>query len=382
MANRAGYWKQNFSGELAYSSFVPAPLPLNPVVELSNRGINALIQAHQALAALDAISSRVPSNNLFISMYIRKEALLSSQIEGTQCTLDDLLDPFVDQNVNQDLDEVVNYVKAMNYALKRVKDLPLCNRLVREIHRELIGKLRGSDKLPGEFRSSQNWLGGQGSSLHNARYIPPNVEDMHIALANWENYIHEDNEVDNLVKVALLHYQFETIHPFLDGNGRVGRMFIILFLLERHVLSTPVLYISYYLKLNRIEYYDRMMEVRRSGDYEQWIVFFLEALCESAKGALKTIDELDELHKQNMAKILTIVPKRQLEHAGKIYSYLEGHPIIEIGQTAAALDMAYNSVARVVKLLVAHNILVQARRQGRTVIYAYEQYMNVLKHDM
>lgn len=382
MANKAGYWRKNFSGDLAYDSFVPAPLPPNPVVELSNRGITALIQAHQAVAALNAVSNRVPSNKLFVSMYVRKEALLSSQIEGTQCTLDDLLDPFVEENINQDVDDVVNYIKAMNYAVERSKNFPLCNRFVREIHRELIGELRGADKLPGEFRSSQNWLGGQGSNIHNARYIPPNVEDMHIALANWENYIHVDDEIDDLVKVALLHYQFETIHPFLDGNGRVGRMFIILYLLERQVLSSPVLYISYYLKLNRTEYYDRMMQVRKTGDYEQWIIFFLEALKESAKGALETIDALDNLHKQSMAYILTMVPKRQLEHAGSIFTYLEAHPIIEIGKTAEALGMAYNSVSRVVKLFVEHGLLSVARHKGRTAIYVYSKYMDILRKDM
>lgn len=382
MANKAGYWRKNFSGDLAYDSFVPAPLPPNPVVELSNRGITALIQAHQAVAALNAVSNRVPSNKLFVSMYVRKEALLSSQIEGTQCTLDDLLDPFVEENINQDVDEVVNYIKAMNYAIERAKNFPLCNRFVREIHRELIGELRGADKLPGEFRSSQNWLGGQGSNLRTARYIPPNVEDMHIALLNWENYIHADDELDDLVKVALLHYQFETIHPFLDGNGRVGRMFIILYLLERQVLSSPVMYISYYLKLNRTEYYDRMMQVRRTGDYEQWIIFFLEALKESANGALETVDALDELHKESMANILTMVPKRQLGNAGSVFTYLEAHPIIEIGKTAEALGMAYNSVARVVKLFVERGLLSVARHKGRTAIYVYSKYMDILRKDM
>lgn len=382
MANRAGYWRKNYSGELAYESFVPAPLPPNPVVELSNRGINALMQAHQAIAALNAVSNRVPSKKLFVSMYVRKEALLSSQIEGTQCTLDDLLDPFVEENINQDVDDVVNYIKAMNYAIERAKNFPLCNRFVREVHRELIGELRGADKSPGEFRSSQNWLGGQGSNLRNARYIPPNVEDMHIALADWENYIHANDELDDLVKVALLHYQFETIHPFLDGNGRVGRMFIVLYLLERQVLSSPVMYISYYLKLNRTEYYDRMMQVRRTGDYEQWIVFFLDALKEAAEEALEAIDALDELHKQNMANILTMVPKRQLENAGAVFTYLEAHPIIEIGKAAEALGMAYNSVARVVKLFVEQGLLTVARHKGRTTIYVYSQYMDILRKDM
>ena len=382
MTNRAGFWRQNLSGELAYKSFVPAPLPPNPVVELSNEGINKLMQAHVALAGLNAVAMRIPSNKLFISMYVRKEALLSSQIEGTQCTLDDLLDPFVESNVNKDVDEVVNYIKAMDYALKLTASLPLCNRFIRQVHKVLLGNVRGQDKLPGEFRTSQNWIGGQGSNLNNARYIPPNVEDMQLALSNWEKYIHENDDIDALVKIALLHYQFETIHPFLDGNGRIGRLFIMLFLLENKVLCEPVLYISYYLKLNRIEYYDRMTQVRQTGNFEQWIIFFLDALREAANEAIKAIDALDELHKESLAVILNYIPKRQLENAGKVFFYLEEHPIIEIGKTSAALDMAYNSAARVVKEFINLGILQKTRQEGRTVIYSYEKYLHILKKDM
>ena len=382
MNNRAGFWRKNLSGELEYKSFVPSPLPPNPVIELSNEAINKLMQAHIALAELNAIATRVPSNKLFIVMYVRKEAVLSSQIEGTQCTLDDLLDPFVNDNVNQDVDDVVNYIKAMDYALKLRVSLPLCNRFVRQVHKVLLGSGRGRDKLPGEFRTSQNWLGGQCSSLNNARYIPPNVEDMQVALSNWEKYIHDQDDIDALVKIALLHYQFETIHPFLDGNGRIGRLFVMLFLLEQGILCEPVLYISCYLKVNRVEYYDRMTEVRKTGNYEQWIMFFLDALREAAKGSLDTIDALHTLHKESLFAILTHIPKRQLDNAGKVFSYLEAHPIIEISKTCAALDMAYNSVARVVKEFMDLGILQKTRQVGRTAIYAYVKYLEILKKDM
>lgn len=378
MENRAGFWRQNFSGDLAYKSFVPAPLPPNPVVELSNEGINLLMQCHTALGALNAVARRVPSLKVFISMYVRKEAVLSSQIEGTQCTLEDLLDPFAEETSNLDLDEVVNYVAATDYALKRLRELPLCNRFLRESHKVLVGQQRGKEKLPGEFRSSQNWIGGNGSSLKTARYIPPNVEDMLVALDNWERYIHSPENIDPLVKVALLHYQFETIHPFLDGNGRVGRLFIILFLLEKKVLTEPILYISYFLKLNQQEYYDRLTLVRKTGDFEQWICFFLEALREAAKAALESIDLLDELHKHSLEQLVSKVPTRQLDNVGKVFSYLESHPIIEITKTAQVLEMPYNSVARAVTQLQKLGILVEARKKGRSVVYAYKQYLDIL----
>ena len=382
MSNRAGFWRENFHGDLAYKSFVPAPLPPNPVIELSNNGINKLMQAHTALAGLDAVASRLPNINLFISMYVRKEALLSSQIEGTQCTLDDILDPLVDENINQDVTDVVNYTMATKYALNRLETLPLCNRFLREVHAVLLANLRGSEKQPGEFRTSQNWLGGTETNLQNARYVPPNVPDMQKALDNWEKYIYEPEEIDDLVKIALLHYQFETIHPFLDGNGRIGRLFIILYLMHKKIISQPVLYISYFLKLNRIEYYDRMMEVRRTGDFEQWIVFFLQALKEAAINATATIDALNELHKESMARILSNIPKRQLPNAGKLFGYLEAHPIIEISKTATALKLPYNSIARVVKEFIALGILMQTSTKAKSRIFTYTAYMEILKKDI
>lgn len=378
MNNRAGWWRQNLSGELAYDSFVPSPLPPDPVVALGNEDINLLMQCHSALGALNAVALRVPSLKVFVSMYVRKEAVLSSQIEGTQCTLEDLLNPFVESTTNIDLDEVVNYVSAMNYALERLKELPLCNRFLRELQKVLIGKQRGCERFPGEFRSSQNWIGGTSSSLKNARYIPPNVEDMLVALDNWEKYIHDFDYIDPLVKVALLHYQFETIHPFLDGNGRVGRMFVLLFLMEKQLLGEPILYISYFLKLNQQEYYDRLTLVRKTGDYEQWIRFFLETLRDAAHASLNSIDKLDALHKHSLEQIVGIIPKRQLNNVGSVFAYLESHPIIEIGKTAEALNMPYNSVARAVTQLQKLGILQLTRKNGRSSVYAYKVYLDIL----
>ena len=280
--NRAGYYRTNLTGEAAYQSFVPSSLPPEPDIEPDQDMIRLLIKANTQITTLNEIAKHIPNMNLFVSMYVRKEALMSSQIEGTQATLEDVFDPMLDTNRNRDVADVVNYIKATEYAILRLETLPLCNRLLRETHAILMENVRGQEKNPGEFRHSQNWIGGQGSTLKTARFIPPNQEDMTIAMSDLEKYINEDNTTDYLIRAALIHYQFETIHPFLDGNGRIGRLLITLYLMEKKLLTTPALYISYFLKRNRIEYYDRMTEVRNKGDYEQWIRFFLQAIYECA----------------------------------------------------------------------------------------------------
>lgn len=318
MENRAGYFKTNLSGDMAYQSFVPAPLPPTPPVDLGSEGLNLLIQANRQLALLEGLAVRIPNMDLFVSMYVRKEALLSSQIEGTQATLDDVLDPLLDENANRSVADVINYIKASEFAIKRLQELPLCNRLIKETHAVLMEGVRGQEKNPGEFRYSQNWIGGQGSTLKNARYIPPNPEDMKEAISDLEKYMNAEDSLDPLVRAALIHYQFETIHPFLDGNGRVGRLLITLFLMEKKILTAPALYISYFLKRNRIEYYDRMTEVRRKGNYEQWITFFLQAVMESAEDAVHTIDQLTALHDKNMTLLTEGITKRQSDTLKKL----------------------------------------------------------------
>ena len=381
MENRAGYFKSNLSGDMAYQSFVPAPLPPIPPVDLGNEGLNLLIQANRQLALLEGLAARIPNMDLFVSMYVRKEALLSSQIEGTQATLDDVLDPLLDENANRNVADVINYIKASEFAIKRLQELPLCNRLIKETHAVLMEGVRGQEKNPGEFRYSQNWIGGQGSTLKNARYIPPNPEDMKEAISDLEKYMNAEDSLDPLVRAALIHYQFETIHPFLDGNGRVGRLLITLFLMEKKILTTPALYISYFLKRNRIEYYDRMTEVRRKGNYEQWITFFLQAVMESAEDAVHAIDQLTALHDKNMTLLMKDVAKRQSDTLKKLFAYLEANPIIEVKKTSQALDMAYNTIARAVAVLVEKGILVQSEKAGKTRIYSYSEYLDILRKD-
>ena len=380
MTNRAGTLVGNLSGEMAYESFRPSPLPPNPPIEVSGELLTKLIDANKKIATLEGLSSRIPNMGLFVSMYVRKEALLSSQIEGTQCTLEDILNPLIEENTNRDVSDVVNYIRATEFALERLKTLPLCNRLIKETHAVLLESVRGQEKNPGEFRYSQNWIGGQGSTLKNARYIPPNPEDMLTAMSDLEKYINSDDTLDPLIQAALIHYQFETTHPFLDGNGRVGRLLITLFLMEKDILSTPALYISYYLKMNRIEYYDRMTQVRRTGDYEQWISFFLQAFADSAEDAIHTIDRLTALHDKS-TKLFDSLTKRQRTSVLKVFSYLESNPIIDIQKTATTLEMSYNTVSKVVSILIEDGILKQTDKSGKAKIYSYTEYLDILRKD-
>lgn len=377
MNNRAGTYKNNLSGEMAYKSFMPAILPPNPPIELGNEIVDLLVKANKQLALLEGISSRIPNIHLFISMYVRKEALMSSQIEGTQATLEDVLDPCLEENTNRPVGDVVNYIKATDFAINRLKELPLCNRLIKEAHEVLLQGVRGQNKSPGEFRHSQNWIGAAGCNLQNARYIPPSVEDMIQAMSDLEKYINGDDELDVLIRAGLIHYQFETIHPFLDGNGRIGRLLITLFLMEKKVLSTPALYISYFLKKNRIEYYDRMNEVRLKGNYEQWIKFFLEAVYESAKDAVETIDKLTSLHDNYCLKIVGM--GRRAKNVMRVFEYLEANPIIEIQKTAKELDIAFNTMSSIVKDLISIGVLEQTSTQSRNRTFAYKEYLEILK---
>jgi len=379
MSRRAGEFKTNLSGDAAYKSFTPSPLPPNPPIHFDDEMIDLLVKAHKQLSLLDSLSTRIPNVHQFISMYVRKEALMSSQIEGTQATLEDVLDPMISDNVNRDIADVINYVKATDYAISRLQSLPLCNRLIKETHAVLMEGVRGQEKSPGEFRVSQNWIGGQGSSLKNARYIPPTVEDMLEGMSELEKYMNadEDGQLDILVRAALIHYQFETIHPFLDGNGRIGRLLVALLLMQNNVLSTPVLYISYYLKQNRIEYYDRMTEVRSKDNYEQWVKFFLRAIYESASDATETIDKLIALHDKSTSTIQGL--GRAVKTAGRVLEYLEANPIIDISKTADALHVTYRTIANTVANLVDIGILAQNSGENRNRTFVYAEYLAILR---
>lgn len=377
--NRAGTYVNNLDGDATYQSFKPNPLPPTPELEMDEETIRLLVDATKLLARLDSESQLISSADLFVSMYVRKEALISSQIEGTQCTLDDVLDPSVDTNVNLDVSDVINYVKATQYALTRLESLPLCCRLIREVHEVLMEGVRGQDKTPGEFRLSQNWIGAANCSLKDARYIPPNVEDMQIAMSDLEKYINEDSDYDPLIRAALIHYQFETIHPFLDGNGRIGRLLIFLYLMEQRVLSKPVIYISYFLKKNQIEYYDRISEIRRSGNYEQWIRFFLESVSKAASDSIETIHKLSALHNANLEKLPQT--SRSRNNIKAVFDYIEQYPIIDIKKTANDLGISYNTVSSIVRKFVELGILQEKTNASRNRLFAYEEYLEILRKD-
>ena len=259
---RAGYYVKNLSGALAYQSFRPSVLPPRPPIVIDETLNRKLKACYHLLGELDGVSKRIPNKELFIAMCVRKEALLSSQIEGTQATLDDIFDPHIDENTNQDVEDVVQYLKALNHANQLFEQLPISIRMLKEMHRVLLTSSCGLNKEPGALRRTQNWIGPKGRTLKHARFIPPNVADMHEGLSKLEKYVHADDDEDPIVKIALIHYQFETIHPFLDGNGRIGRLLITLLLKHYDLLSHDTLYLSYYLKKNRLDYYDRLMDVR------------------------------------------------------------------------------------------------------------------------
>ena len=372
--NRAGCFITNLSGETAYSSYRPSPLP--PVLALNDEVNRHLYEAGKALAELNAAALFIPNVDLFVSMYVRKEALLTSKLEGTQCTLEDIFDPRSDATANLDVADVVNYVNAANFALERLQTLPLCNRLMREAHAVLMQGVRGEEKNPGEFRRSQNWIGAQGCGLKDARYIPPNPEDMITAMGELEKYINATDGYDPLIRAALIHYQFETIHPFLDGNGRIGRLLILLYLMDKELLCKPILYVSYFLKQNQVEYYDRMSEVRRSGNYEQWVGFFLEAVKAAARDALDTIRKLNALHDASVAMLP--VTNRSKDTVRLVFDYLEQHPIIDVGRTASALGISFNTAATAIRKLENCGILRPNSESKRGRIFSYKAYLDVL----
>lgn len=371
--NRAGQFITALSGIAEYKAYKPNPLPPFPEIEMDTEMVALLSKAHNSLGKLDATSELIPDMNLFLSAYVRKEALLSSQIEGTQATLEDVLNPNVNAAINLEVNDVVNYVNALNYAIDRMKQLPICNRLLCDTHKVLMQGVRGQEKNPGEFRRSQNWIGSSNSNLQTARYVPPTVENMQIAMSDLEKFIN-DYDMDILLKTALVHYQFETIHPFLDGNGRVGRMLIVLMLIADGILHSPVLYLSLYLKSNRIEYYDRLSEVRSKGNYEQWIKFFLRGIIETCNDGIATIESINSLVKSDEEKLV-----KKTETTSKVFNYIKEHPIISIGVTATALGLSYNGVANAVKKMVAVGILHETTTKARDRIFEYSNYINILK---
>ena len=358
-------------------AFVPNPLPPMPPLELSDSLQKKLNEASHVLGKLDAAAELLPDVGLFLYMFIRKEAVLSSMIEGTQSSLSDLLLFELQEKPRVPLDDVQkvsNYVSAMNYGLQRLKDgFPLSLRLIREIHAELLAKGRGSLKSPGEFRRSQNWIGGTRPG--NAAFVPPPPEEAIKCLNDFELFLH-DEEIPILIKAALAHVQFETIHPFLDGNGRVGRLLITLLLCEGKVLKQPLLYLSYYFKLHRQYYYELLNSIRDQGDWERWLDFFAEAVTATATQSQEIIMALDKQVRKDREKIQTI--GRGSKSAMLVHQAMLRHPIaspMKLKEETGLTDPTINATLRKLQEL---GIAEETTGQKRNRLFCYQAYMALL----
>ena len=371
--SRAGRFVRQVEGHRA---FEPAPLPPDPPIGLDMEIVRLLSSADQRLARLDGVTSTLPNPDLFVAMYVRQEAVLSSQIEGTQSTLEDVLqfelDPTSDEQP-KDVAEVVNYVAAMNHGLLRVRELPVSLRLIREIHSVLLQGARGGEKTPGEFRRSQNWIGPQGCDLNSATFVPPPVPVMHDALTNLERFIHDDS-MPVLLLCGLAHAQFETIHPFLDGNGRAGRLLITFLLCSREILQRPLLYLSYFLKQHRLEYYDRLTAVREKGDWEGWLKFFLRGVAEVSQEATASARRILALRERHMTLIRD---HREVNSTNglKLLDRLYEQPIITVKLAAQWLGSAFATANKLVNQFVALGLLREMTGYERNRRFSYGPYL-------
>jgi Fic family protein len=333
--HRAGRYVRQPAG---YRAFIPAPLPPEPPVDLGEPLRTLLSQADYALGRLDGAVLTLPNPDLFVFMYVRKEAVLSSQIEGTQSSLQNLLAAearLYDPGAPSDVSEVVNYVRAMNHGLARLAELPVSVRLVREIHAELMRGVRGGQLTPGELRTSQNWIGPAGCTLREATFVPPPAHEVPPALGDLERFLHSESSLPVLVQVGLAHAQFETIHPFLDGNGRIGRLLITFLLVERRLLAKPVLYLSHYFKRYRAEYYERLQAVRDAGDWEGWLAFFLRGVTEVAAEAAATAAAILRMREDYRARITDRLG-RAAGNGHRVMDKLFDHPIVTVATPAGA----------------------------------------------
>ena len=371
--NRAGQLKKMQSD---YQCFVPHNLK---DIKLNiDSEINALVnKAYLLLGRLDGMAITLPDIDLFVSMYVQKEAGISSQIEGTQASLVDVLQKDKGKEKIKDTEEIVNYIKATHYAFKRLNKMPLCMRLIRETHAVLLSNVREEEKMPGEFRRSQNWIGHAGSTLKDASFIPPAPEEMDICLGDLERYIHEDSTISNLIKIALIHYQFETIHPFLDGNGRMGRLLIILYLREQGLIEYPVLYLSYFFKKNRNRYYELLNNIRIKGEFEEWIKFFIDGICEISEDAITSIQKIVELKNTDMKKIRELSGSN-ISNLLLIYDYLLQHPFLEAEDIKNLVGVSKPTANKLLENLMTIEIVELVEDKKRYRQYVYKKYVDIL----
>lgn len=379
-SERAGHFVNQLSGDLAYKSFIPKPLPPEPGIQFDTELMNLLSQSDQAIGRLDGVIKNIPNPDLFVLMYIKKEAVLSSQIEGTQASLFDVLEKEEDilsDEKDDDVKVTLNYISAMTYGLERIKEFPLSLRFIREIHKILLTGIRGKNREPGEFRKSQNWLGPEGCTLSNAIFVPPPVFEMNEALNNFEKYLHSEKKYPVLIDMGMIHSQFETIHPFLDGNGRIGRLLITFLLCNNNVISKPVLYLSYYFKKNHAEYYDKLMSVRTYGDWEGWLKFFLKGIIETSNNTVKLSNKIIELQKKNRDLIHNSMPRfsaKAMEVLDKIYLY----PVFSVKRIKEHCNISYNTAKSIIGKFINVGIITEKSDKKRNKKYYFREYIDLL----
>lgn len=377
---RAGRYVRQLEG---YRAFIPAELPPVPAVKLAGTLQRALSDADRALGRLDGSVQTLPNPDLFVLMYVRKEAVLSSQIEGTQSSLQDLLAAearMLGPDHPDDVDEVVNYVRAMRHGLARLAELPVSVRLIREIHAELLHGVRGSRLTPGDLRTSQNWIGPAGCTLAEAAFVPPPPAEVPAALGALERFLHGQDDLPLLIRVGLAHAQFETIHPFLDGNGRVGRLLITFLLCERGALRKPVLYLSHYFKRHRQEYYDRLQAVRDAGDFEGWLTFYLRGVGSvsiEAADTARRILELRETHRREITEHLG----RAAGNGHRVLERLYEQPIVSVKDVQGLLGTTFAGSNRIVQRLADLGILREVTGQARHRRFRYEAYIRLFEEE-
>lgn len=376
MSQRAGRYLLQTTG---YSAFIPAPLPPVPEIEFDGEMRTLLSNADRDIARLDAIAALLPNPDLFVAMYVRHEAVLSSQIEGTQSTLEDVLAFEANATHNdtpKDVEEVINYVRAMNHGLRRLSELPLSLRLLREIHGELMQKVRGGEKSPGEFRTTQNWIGSSGSNLSTASFVPPPPHELMNTLGALETFLHEGKTtVPLLIRCGLAHAQFETIHPFLDGNGRVGRLLITLMLCEEQALTRPLLYLSVFLKAHRAEYYDRLTAIRSQGHWEQWLKFFLRGISVTARAATRTATDIVTMREQHRSAVA------KNARALKLLDHLLQQPLMSPKRIAEVVGCSHPTALKLATDLQNRGWLQEVTGFERNRVYRYQPYLDLFHRE-
>ncbi len=374
--NRAGRYVQQPTG---YRAFLPTPLPPHQPLRLEGELQASLSKADLALGRLDGSIQTLPDPDIFVFMYVRKEAVLSSQIEGTQSSLQDLLSAeaqIFSSDTPKDVDEVVNYVAAMNYGLARLTELPMSVRLIKEIHERLLRGVRGCRFTPGELRRTQNWIGHAGCTLREATFVPPPPHEVPSALGALELFLHSDSPLPQLIQIGLAHAQFETIHPFLDGNGRIGRLLISFLLCQRGILLKPVLYLSHFFKKNRTEYYEYLQAIRDQGHWEQWLTFFLHGVCEVSAEATATARRILALREEHRAAVATSLG-RAAGNGHLVLDFLYRHPIVSVAKVQALTGTTYPAANNLVSSFVKIGILKEATGQKRNRVFRYSSYIAI-----